>query len=778
MIPILALAATMSQLNPPKLQAKPFPAAAIRITSGPFEHAHGMTAKYLLELDTNRLLAGFRANAGLKTSAAIYGGWETGGLSGHSVGHYLTACSQEFARTKDKRFKQKVDAIVKGLKECQNARKDGFICAFRFEKGFDPKRLDDIWDDVSKGKLKSGGFDLNGMWSPWYVHHKLFAGLLDAQSMCDNKEALGVAKQFGNWAYNITKDLSPEQWQTMLGTEWGGMNESLAELYVRTKDARYLELSRKFNDKRVLEPLSKGEDNLSGKHSNTQIPKIIGLARLYEINGSSLDRKTAEFFWDRVVNHHSYAIGGNSNGEYLGPADKLNDRLSSNTCETCNTYNMLKLTRMLFSWSPNSKLMDYYERAYINHILASQDPSSGMVTYFMPLGTGTQRNFSNKFDDFTCCHGSGMENHTKHGDTAFFKSGSAALWVNLFMPSELDWHEAGVKVTQSTNFPFDGSVSLKISSAAAKQFDLRIRRPEWASGPLVFKVNGKPLSAKDREDGYASLNRTWSNGDTVSFELPMNLHTEPMPDNPRRVAMMYGPVVLAAAIPSDENSLVAKTPVIVSEKSDVKEWLTPVYGKPLTFRTLDSGKPYPLEFSPFFSMHDRRLGVYFDVFSPQDWTKIEAQYRAEEDRIRDLESRTIDKMVIGEMQPERDHNLTSERNDVREANGRSFRTPMNDGWFEFDLKCDAATATELVMTYWGNDLGKPVGDVFVEGVKIGTTDFGTQPKNRFFDLTYAVPAELTKGKAKIRVKIAATAGQRGPSVSGARLLRSAITKVD
>jgi DUF1680 family protein len=331
-------------------------------------------------LEPKRLLAGFRANSSLEPGAKIYGGWETGGLSGHSLGHYLTACSQEYARTKDSRYKKKVDELVAGLAECQRARGDGFIMAFRFEKGFDRARLDKIWADISKGEIKSGGFDLNGMWSPWYVHHKVLAGLLDAQALCGNAEALKVSERFADWAVAETKNLTDQQWQDMLGCEYGGMNESLAELYARTKQKRYLDLSRKFYDHRVLDPLAEGTDDLAGKHSNTQIPKIVGLARLYEMTGDPRDEKIADTFWSAVVDHHSYAIGGNSNGEYLGPPDELARRLSTNTCETCNTYNMLKLTYHLFAWNPEAAEMDFYVRAYYYHILGSQDPETAGVT--------------------------------------------------------------------------------------------------------------------------------------------------------------------------------------------------------------------------------------------------------------------------------------------------------------------------------------------------------------------------------------------------------------
>jgi len=771
--------------------AKPFPLSAVRVTDGPFETSRRATAAYLLEIEPARLLAGFRANSGLPPEAEIYGGWETGGLSGHSLGHYLTACAQEYAQTGDARFKQKVDEVVAGLVECQKARPDGFLAAFRFDRpgpegqppGFDRARLDAIWKEVSEGNLRSGGFDLNGMWSPWYVHHKVFAGLLDAHSLCGNQDALGVAEKFGDWTYEITKNLTPEQWQTMLGTEYGGMNESLAELYARTKNPKYLDLARKFYDNRVLEPLSKGEDNLAGKHSNTQIPKLIGLARLYELTGEAKDRNTAEFFWERVVNHHTYAIGGNSNGEYLGAPDKLADRISTNTAETCNTYNMLKLTRHVFSWEPQAAHMDFYERAYLNHILASQDPETGMVTYFVPLAMNSFRGYSNKWHDFTCCHGSGMENHTKHGDSAYFHSGGDTLWVNLFMPTELTWKEAGVKLVQETSFPSDPKVTIRIVDGA-KPFAMKLRHPGWANGTIEFKVNGETVHRSESPGSYATIQRTWRKDDRLEFVLPMALRTEPTPDNAKRVALLYGPVVLAAdmgdapdgrrgrgGVGRVEPGTIFRTPVLVTGDRPIDEWLKPVPGKPLTFQSENAIRPADLTFAPFFGMVNDRYGVYFDLFTAEEWTAKEAEYRAEEVRIKDLEARTVDSMMIGQMQPERDHNLTQERTDVREQNDRGTRQPLVGGWMEFDMKVDPSAANELVMTYWGNDRNRPDFEILVDGKIVAEDTLADRPLNVYYDVAYRLPQEAIQGKSSVRVRIQPKPTKVGPTVAGARTAR-------
>ncbi|RYG49065.1 glycoside hydrolase family 127 protein [bacterium] len=761
MFPLLAIL----PMTVPQPVAQPFPLSDIKVTGGPFATAHRVLADYLLEIEPDRLLASFREHSGLKAKAKKYAGWEDSGLAGHTLGHYLTACAQEYAQTGDKRFKAKVDTIVDELVECQKSRPDGYISAI--------PDGDKKWAEVRAGDIKSGGFDLNGMWSPWYTHHKVFAGLLDAQALAGNKKALGVAERFADWAIDLTKGLNDEQWQRMLNCEYGGMNESLAELYARTKKVKYLALARKFYDRRVLDPLAEGKDELANKHSNTQIPKLVGLARLYEITGEEKDRRSAEFFWDRVVNHHSYVIGGNSNGEYLGAPDHLRDRLSSNTAETCNTYNMLRLTRHVFAWKPDAAQMDFYERAYLNHILGSQDPATAGMTYFMPLASGAHREHSGKWDNFTCCHGSGMENHTKHGDSAYFHDGSRTLWVNLFMPTELNWRAAGVKLRQETAFPESNAVSLTVlPGSKPKEFEMRLRHPGWAKGEIDFRVNGQSLAKSSSPGSYVAIKRRWMAGDKLEFALPMALRTEAMPDDPKRVAVLYGPVVLAADL-GPEKSPWPRVPVLVADGAQPASWLEPVSGKPLTFRTKGgAGRPDELTFRPFSSLHHERYATYFDEFTEAQWATAEAEYRAEEVRQRDLEARTVDAMRIGEMQPERDHNLTSEKNDVREANGRSFRTAMNGGWTEFDMKVDAAKASELVLTYWGNERLRPDFTILVDGKEIVAEKLEGRPLNRFFDVAYAIPDALTKGKEKVRVRIQPREGKWSASFAGARVVRS------
>ncbi|MBN9502243.1 MAG: hypothetical protein BGO01_17060 [Armatimonadetes bacterium 55-13] len=762
LIAAFAVALPHSNLEKPTLKAQPFSLTDVRLEGGPYLESNKACVAYLLTVSPDRLLHNFREHAGLKPKGEKYGGWEDSGLAGHSLGHYLTACSQEFASGGDKRFKEKVDYIVTELAECQKARPDGCISAI--------PGGDKVWEELRKGDIRSRGFDLNGLWSPWYTHHKVLAGLLDAYHLTGNKKAITVAEKFADWAIDLTKDLTDEQWQKMLGTEYGGMNDSLAELYAVTGKQKYLDLSRKFYDRVVLDPLAEGKDSLPGKHSNTQIPKIIGLSRLYELTGDPRDRKIAEFFWDRVVHHHTYVIGGNSNHEYLGAPDQLNDRLSSNTCETCNTYNMLKLTRHLFEWSPNAEYADFYERAHINHILGSQDPSTGMMCYFVPLASGSHRNHSNPEFDWTCCHGSGMENHTKHADSIYFHSGGDKLYLNLYIPSELNWKDAGIKLKQTTEFPKNGAVKLTIEQASKSgDRELLIRHPYWALSAVEVKVNGKTVATSDKPTSYISVKRAWKKGDVVEFNLPMSLRTESMPDNPKRVAIMYGPLVMTADLGAPQGEM-PRTPVLVTNDKPVADWVKPD-GTALEFKTKEAGRPGDLTLRPFYTFHKDRYAVYFDKFTDAEWQTAEAEYRAEEARQEDLKARTFDYMRIGEMQPERDHNLKAEKTDVREANGRGFRTPMNEGWIEFEMKVEADAPTDLILTYWGNERTRPEFDILIDGKKIATENLSGQPANKFYDVTYPVPTELTQGKQKITVRIQSTPNHWSGSISGARTVK-------
>ena len=741
----------------------------VRLLDSPFKDAMSRDAKYLLTLEPDRLLHRFRLYAGLEPKGAIYGGWESMEVSGHSLGHYLSACSLMYASTGDERFRARVTYVVDELKTCQVANGDGYVGGVE-----DGKR---VFAEVAAGDIRSQGFDLNGIWVPWYTQHKLFAGLFDAHRHCDSDTALAVARKLGDWACELTANLSEELFQKMLACEHGGMNESLAELYALTGDQKYLRLSRRFHHRAVLDPLAQGRDCLPGLHGNTQIPKIIGVARRYEVTGDTTDRRIAEFFWDRVVHHHSYVTGGHGNHEYFGPPDTLNDRLTSNTTESCNTYNMLKLTRHLFAWHPSAAYADYYERALYSHILGSQNPDDGMMCYFVPLKSGEYKRYSNPFNNFTCCHGTGMENHAKYGDSIYFHD-DESLYVNLFIPSELNWKQRGLTVRQKTRFPAAETVTLTFACPRPVELAVKVRCPGWAAGPIRMKVNGKAVGFAGLPGSYAGPQRTWRNGDTLEIRIPMDLRLEAMPDNAKRAAVFYGPVLLAGDLGPVE--LTAETaevsggpriPVLVTQDQPPREWLRRLADRPLAFRTVGVGRSDDVTLIPFYEMHHRRYGVYWDFFTAEQWQQRQARYRAEMKRLRELAARTIDVLRIGEMQPERDHNVKGEHTGAGEFNGRKYRHATNGGWFSFEMKVLPDEPADLLCTYWGSDRRRRTFNILVDGTKIATQSLNDNRPGEFFDVTYPIPVELTRGKQKVTVRLQAHPDHWAGGLFGCRTMK-------
>jgi len=749
-------------LAPPK--ARPFRLHDVRLLDGPFKEGQDIAVRYLLSLEPDRFLANFRKEAGLKPKAEHYGGWESQGVSGHSCGHYLSACAIAYAATGDQRFLERVNYLVDELAECQKANGNGYVAAIPNGKR--------VYAEVAAGDIRSAGFDINGCWVPNYTLHKLLAGLRDAYRLCDNAKALEVARGLADWFGRTHANLTDEQMQKVLVTEHGGLNETFADLYADTADERYLKLSLRFHHKAILEPLARGEDILPGKHANTQIPKLTGLATRFELAGDPADRAAADFFWNRVVFHHSYVTGGHCDHEHFGPPDKLNDRLSSATTETCNVYNMLKLTRHVFGWRPEAAVADFYARALLNHIRATQHPD-GRVIYNLSLLPGHHKEYQRPYDDFTCCVGTGMENHVKYGEGIYFHD-TGGLWVNLFIPSELKWKQRGLTLRQETKFPEADTAMFAFTCDQPQEFTLRLRHPHWAKDGLSVTVNGQPQPANTKPSSYAELRRPWKTGDRVELHLPMSLRTESMPDNPKRIAFFYGPTLLAANLGPVNDPEATKpfyTPVLLTENRPVTDWLKALLTSPGAFRTEGVGKPRDVELVPFHRLHDRRYTVYFDVFTQAELTQREAQIRAEQERERQLAARTVDVLRIGEMQAERDHNLKGEKTSAGEHMGRKWRHAVDGGWFSFELKVDPAVSNELLCTYWGSDAGNRVFDVLVEGEKIATQRLQGNRPNQFFDVTYPIPETLTRNRERATVRFQAHPGAWAGGVFGVRILK-------
>ena len=765
----------------PNRKIEAFDLPQVRLLPSPFKNAQDKNAAYLLSVDADRLLARIRSNAGLEPRAKSYGGWESQSIAGHSLGHYLSAVSKTYASTGDVRFKERAEYIVAELAACQEASGDGLLAG--------DERCRAIFQEIKKGNIRSQGFDLNGLWVPWYVFHKIFAGLLDAYRYCDCDQALEVAKKFGDWAIDVTKDLSFEQMQKMLACEYGGTNDAFYSLYAATGDLKYLHAGDRFYDLAVIKPLSEGRDELNGRHANTQIPKIVGLARRYELagNGDINAFPTADFFWNRVTKFHSYSIGGNSSGEHFGKPGILSTRLTNVTCETCNTYNMLKLTKELYMQSGDVAYADYFERALYNHILASLEPSDDknrLYTYFVPLLPGGFRTYSSAEDSWTCCHGTGMENHAQYNGEIFYRGKSSdeadILYVNLLVPSKLDWQEKGAVVSIDQNGVFT------VETQNALKLTVKIRIP---NNCVVKGINANV------EDGYYTVGTQWAKGQT-SQKLPFfaEWKIEPTPDNPNVVAFFRGPVMYAGVVGPTDKPVVSQfnfgdgskgaanvLPVIVSDSrtaetliSDAKTDALGSFFTTPSETTLSNAKPNDVTLTPFYAAKERYC-AYFDFFSNEEWTAKEKEYLEEKAFRAKLAEATLSYFQPGEMQPERDANFNSEKSAFGEHMGRKWRDARDGGFFEFDVKVDPDKDCALVVTYWGDESGNREFDILVDGKKIAEQKLLHNKPGQFFNEIYPIPNP--DKKQSVRVRFQGRPGAMAGGIFGARTIDAASSEL-
>jgi DUF1680 family protein len=748
--------------------ARPLPLSAVRLTGGPLKRAQDLDAAYLLQLEPDRMLAYFRIRAGMEAKAKPYGGWDGDGknLSGHIAGHYLSAVSMMWAATGDRRFKERVDYLVRELRQVQDKNGDCYLGALAGGR--------ERFAEVARGDIRSSGFDLNGLWSPWYVQHKVFAGLRDAWRFTGNRSALEAEVKFAAWAEGVLAKLDDAQTQRMLNTEFGGMNEVLADLYADTDDKRWLRLSRRFEHQAVLEPLRRHEDSLDGLHGNTQVPKLMGSLARFAYSGDSGDGFAAAFFWDRVAGHHSYATGGHGKDEYFGRPDQLNDRVDGRTAETCNVYNMIKMARRLFALRPDECYAAFHERALFNHILSSIDPRDGRTCYMVPVGRGVQREYQKMFEDFTCCVGSGMESHALHGDGLYYESGDR-LWVNLYVPTRAAWREAGVELTMETDLPEGKAAKLTLTLKAPRVFTLALRCPAWVASGFTVAVNGEALRGPSLPGSYVEVRRRWQSGDTVELTLPKYLRLEPLRDNPMRAAILWGPLVLAADLgPEDtfEAWRQGAIPALVVKDKAVSEWLLPVAGKPGHFRCRD-GNGNEVEFLPFYRLQRRTYAVYLDLFSPADWEARKAEYAAERERQRKLQLATVAFFQPGEMQPERDFDFQGEGAEFDESNrvqGRAYRRAGK--WMSCVMPSEPDRPQALVVTYFQDEWRRRTFDILVDGEKIARQVIERGGVPRFFDVSYPLPPGLANGKTRVTVRFQAAEGSETAKIFGVRLIRT------
>ncbi|HEY8026953.1 MAG TPA: glycoside hydrolase family 127 protein [Burkholderiaceae bacterium] len=760
-----------------------FPLADVRLGASPFLEAQQTDYRYLMELDPARLIAPFQREAGLPLAKASYENWESSGLDGHMGGHYLSALALMFAATGDEQVRQRLNEFVTQLKACQDKNGDGYL------GGIPGGR--EIWQAIAQGKLQADSFQVNGKWVPWYNLHKTFAGLRDAYRYAGNREARSMLIALSDWALRLTSHLTPEQMQTMLRSEHGGMNEVLADVAQMTGEKKYLVLAERFSDRKLLQPLSEEQDQLTGLHANTQIPKVVGFKRIADMTGERQWQQAAQFFWQTVHDHRTVAIGGNSVKEHFNDEHDFSSMMDDvEGPETCNTYNMLKLTELLFLTDPKVAYSDYYERALYNHILSSQRPESGGFVYFTPMRPNHYRVYSQVDKAMWCCVGSGLESQAKYGEFIYAHTRDA-LYVNLFIASTLEWREQGVRVTQINNFPDEAGSAIVLHGD--RTFTLQIRNPEWvANGQFKLRVNGRAVAMPAAAGRYVSLRRHWRDGDRVEIDLPMQTHLEQMPDKSNYYAVLHGPIVLAAKtsvfageelnVFADESRMghIAhgqicpqdSVPVLVSDTRDFFDRFKPVPGRPLTFTApgLVQGKDVDnVIFIPFFRLHDSRYMIYWPYSTPENLSRMQSRLAETGAGLAALAAQTIDQVAPGEQQAEVDHAYAGEGAESGIANDTHWRRASS--WFSYQLSDTNREAKTLRLTVATQDAGRKF-DVLVNGQLLKSAELAGDAPQALYTLDVALPETLVHDSGgRLLVKFVAHHDAPTASIYGVRLLR-------
>ncbi|TRO87574.1 glycoside hydrolase family 127 protein [Glycocaulis profundi] len=761
-----AIAAARLAAAAPRL--RPLPLEAVRLK--PSDHLDAVEANraYLHRLEPDRLLHNFRLHAGLEPRGEIYGGWESDTIAGHTLGHYLSACALMHAQTGDDECRERALHIVAELDECQRAAGDGYVAGFTRDHPETGEREDGrrVFEEIARGEIQARRFYINGSWAPFYNWHKLFAGLLDADRHCGAERAVPIAEGLAGHIEAVFGELDEDQVQEVLETEFGGMNDILARLHLRTGEPRWLALAERFHHKAVMDPVLAGRDELAHLHANTQIPKAIGLATLHEATGEEHLRRGAAFFWDTVTGHRSYVIGGNADREYFQEPDTISLYITEQTCESCNTYNMLKLTRQLYAHRPDAAYFDYFERAHLNHIMAHQRRSDGMFAYMVPLMSGANRSWSSPFDHFWCCVGSGMESHAKHGDSIWWEDGRT-LFVNLFIPSDATWEAKGARLSMDTAYPDDETVRITVEEAGEADFAIALRAPGWCEAPAL-RINGEEADASPDANGYLTVRRSWSSGDVIELDLPMALRLEPTPDDDGVVALLHGPTVLAADLgPAGDEPWDGQAPALVSD--DALAGITPS-GGPNRFSARGVIEPGDLEFAPFHALPDRRTAVYFRRYTPAQWRAAEAAAQAETARQAALREGAVDAIRLGDADDEARHGLESDTSYALSYRFRPGRDARSGGHFAFEM-AGAAGPLVLRSTYWGGERDR-VFHIEVEGERIATQRLQGEQPGRFIDVDYEIPEALTEGRERIRIAFLPEDGHSAGPSFGILLLRA------
>ncbi|MDF2550989.1 MAG: glycosyl hydrolase [Chryseobacterium sp.] len=778
---ILFLSFTSLAFGQVKKNVSYFPLNKVHLSESVFSKAMQTDEKYILSMDADRLLAPYLKEAGLKPKKENYPNWENTGLDGHIGGHYISALALMYASTGDPKVKQRLDYMIDELERCQNLSGNGYLSGVPNGKK--------AWKEIADGNIRAATFGLNDRWVPLYNIHKIYSGLRDAYWYADSEKAKKMLIKLTDWMADEVSGLSDEQIQDMLRSEHGGLNEVFADVYDITKNPKYLKLAHRFSHLAILNPLLNGEDKLTGIHANTQIPKVIGFKRIADLENNKEWSSAADFFWTNVTQKRSAIIGGNSVSEHFNPINDFSGMIKSiEGPETCNTYNMLKLSKELYATNPKSSYVDYYEKALYNHILSTQNPDKGGFVYFTPMRPGHYRVYSQPETSFWCCVGSGMENHAKYGEMIYAYS-DEDLYVNLFIPSILKWSEKKLVLRQENNFPENPSTKLVFDVAPKSTINLKLRAPQWANASeITISVNGKNINVTVDAEGYFTINKKWKKGDVIEMKMPMHLSAEQLPDHSDYFAFKYGPIVLAAKYGKEnQDGLFAddsrgghiahgpqiplnEIPTILGSSASVLSHLETVNGKDLTFRLKGL---YPqnkfsngLELVPFYKIQEERYIIYFPQANQNKIEVIQKQKIKEEEEVRKLNSITADKIQLGEQQPESDHFIDSKDSNTGYMEDRHFREAK--GWFSYQMRNKDQNAKYLYLIYFDANNNRTL-NAEINGIKVISKNFDGKMGGSPQSLLIPIP-ESESRKEILNVKFNTNEKSLTPKLIEVRLL--------
>ena len=788
MIALLSIAPALGVVAQDKLYKDEFPLGDITLLDGPLKHARDLNVQVLLKYDCDRMLAPYRKEAGLQPRKPSYPNWD--GLDGHVGGHYLSALSIN-AATGNEECRKRMEYMISELQlvlDANNQRPEAWCHNYI---GGVPNSAK-MWTAFSKGDF--GPYF--GTWAPFYNIHKMYAGLRDAWLYCGNEQAKNLFLKFCDWAVDITRDLNDEQMEKMLGNEHGGMNEVLADAYAITGEQKYLDCARRFSHRMLLVPLENGKDCLDNMHANTQIPKVIGYQRIAELAHDVQYHNASEYFWEIVTRQRSLALGGNSRREHFPTKENCIDYINDiDGPESCNTYNMLKLTEDLNRVKPNGMYGDFYETAMFNHILSAQHPQHGGYVYFTPARPRHYRNYSAPNEAMWCCVGTGMEDHGKYGQFVWthdkgVKAENDALYVNLFVASELNWKDRKMVIRQQTAFPYAESSVVEVAKGKGT-FILKVRKPSWCEN---FTVKGVGFDADSyEENGFVCMKRKWKKGDQVKISMPMHAYIKPMINVPQYVAIMYGPILLGMKTGTEDmRGLIAddsrfgqyaggkklaldEAPILLPKHlDDIAKDLKPVPGKPLHFKLATRMEnAIDGELQPFFEIHDSRYMMYWLALGENDY-KAYMQKLADEEKARQaLEARTVDKVNPGEQQPETDHRMETDDSSKGNTEGIFFRDAKDGHYFSYLMQTKGETNLSLQLKFWGQDEWRTSEfDIYVNDKLLCSVNNSHRWRTtQFKTVDYAIPSEFVKGKKEIRVKFVAHKGKQVGQIYGVRLVK-------